>query len=391
MTETHQQGRKRLRCCSQVTEEQLLLNYLYNKLKKEPLPDTNTVFEFDLYGSLMPWEIWDMFSSNNTSNDSSSCLYFITPLTRISSKKYKRTVGPSPGGSWKGETSAVEIRDSRGIVIGYKKLLRFEDKHGSVHTNHWLLNEYTLHSSLSIRPNNSINSDDVDYVLCRLKKTEPRGPRKNKKKVCIRLDELQPQEEKKIDVSKQQVLVEHHDVSEIYDEQKQQEVAQEIDDPKLRELMLLLEEDVDVDGYKLDDELMLPLEQEADYDIDGYMLHDEIILLLEETPEQVTATTDHEQKQLQKPEEELQVEEAVPEITTSHDKLLPLEEEVEVIDGDHDGQGWDWIKLFADKLLKNNNIDQHFDDTTDDDNILLPNKLCEDLLLESLVDMRMII
>ncbi|KAM7251011.1 hypothetical protein ACFE04_022894 [Oxalis oulophora] len=50
-----------------------------------------------------------------------------------------------------------------------------------------LYKKLDIRSCLGMKIN---KSDDVDYVLCRLKKTEPLGPRKNKKKLCIRLDEM---------------------------------------------------------------------------------------------------------------------------------------------------------------------------------------------------------
>ncbi|OMO72171.1 No apical meristem (NAM) protein [Corchorus capsularis] len=121
----------------------------------------NMVQECDLYGHKEPWEIWDMFGGATHNQED---VYFFTQLKKKScnGSRINRSVG---SGTWKGEDSGKEIKDPRysPTPLGFRKRFRYEDGNPE-QIGRWILHEYRLSDSLI--------KNDMDYVLCRLRKNE---------------------------------------------------------------------------------------------------------------------------------------------------------------------------------------------------------------------------
>ncbi|XP_016566736.1 NAC domain-containing protein 78-like [Capsicum annuum] len=107
------------------------------------------------------------FISSASMGDKSG--YFITPLKNPnkSDQKHARTCG---NGAWRGQTSAVPIKNRKGgSVVGYRRNYIYTSKgsktSSSVTTN-WLMREYFVGDDF-FKAN---NIPKQDYALCRIKK-----------------------------------------------------------------------------------------------------------------------------------------------------------------------------------------------------------------------------
>ncbi|PHT31709.1 hypothetical protein CQW23_28046 [Capsicum baccatum] len=135
-----------------------LINLLKRFLKGEHL---RCPIKFaEIYGDQPPWQFYG-------SEDKSA--YFITPLKKRkkSDQKHVRTCG---NGTWRGQTSAVPIKNRKGgSVVGYRRNYIYTSKgnktSGSATTN-WLMREYFVGDDF-FKVN---NIPKQDYALCRIKK-----------------------------------------------------------------------------------------------------------------------------------------------------------------------------------------------------------------------------
>ncbi|KAJ0084844.1 hypothetical protein Patl1_29552 [Pistacia atlantica] len=136
------------------SDAELIGFYLYNKVHNLPFP-SDIVPECDLYGTLEPWQIWEMYGGPKLRNQD---LYFFTPLKKKSKKGSYicRRVG---SGTWQGEDGATEIKDEEThMKIGSRKRFRYENKDSEHHAG-WIMHEYKL-----------IGHDE--FVVCRIRKNE---------------------------------------------------------------------------------------------------------------------------------------------------------------------------------------------------------------------------
>ncbi|TXG57400.1 hypothetical protein EZV62_018713 [Acer yangbiense] len=133
------------------------------------------VKECDLYGSLEPFEIWNLYGGDHL--EDGQALYFFTRLKKVSVND-SRICRRAGSGTWAGEDSGDRIM-SAGNVVGFKKRFRYEN-HGSPHGGDWIMHEFAIDSSLLRQHQNP----DDDIVLCRMKKNLL--SKKNKfKQYCI--------------------------------------------------------------------------------------------------------------------------------------------------------------------------------------------------------------
>ncbi|KAK6246673.1 hypothetical protein QUC31_001291 [Theobroma cacao] len=137
------------------TDDQLILHYLSNKIKGEPLP-SEAVTDCEIYGDQdkEPWRIFGMTSPRK--------FYVFTKLkNKGKGKRIERTAGR---GTWKGQRTDP-VKDSDGNQIGFKKLFVFEVKGGGANNvnGHWLMHEYSLLTQ-------------SDYVLCAIRNKNAAEP-----------------------------------------------------------------------------------------------------------------------------------------------------------------------------------------------------------------------
>ncbi|MED6184803.1 hypothetical protein PIB30_050960 [Stylosanthes scabra] len=144
------------------SDEELIQDFLLNKINGRPLPKHGTVLECQLYGiEKNPWQIW---KENIGDSYDGKDLYFFTTLKRKSSrsKRMVRTIGL---GSWEAEDIGKAILSTQtNKLIGMRKRYRFEKSHTN-HDGAWILHEYIIDSSLLPNP-----SSENNYVLCRFRK-----------------------------------------------------------------------------------------------------------------------------------------------------------------------------------------------------------------------------
>ncbi|KAI5393121.1 hypothetical protein KIW84_060310 [Lathyrus oleraceus] len=145
------------------TDDELLQNFLYNKINNKPIPNYLNILEHDLFGTeKTPLDIWNEFEASYSYGGKD--LYFFTALKKKSatSTRSVRTIG---NGNWEGEDTGKSIfaKDTHKL-LGMKKRFRFE-KSNTPQDGGWILHEYNLHKSLINNP-----SPVNNYVLCRFRK-----------------------------------------------------------------------------------------------------------------------------------------------------------------------------------------------------------------------------
>uniref|UniRef100_A0A0A0LFJ5 NAC domain-containing protein n=1 Tax=Cucumis sativus TaxID=3659 RepID=A0A0A0LFJ5_CUCSA len=147
--------------------DQQLLHYLHCKIYGQPYFQ-GAVFDFDLYGGVEPWEIWQSFGGIDGED-----LYFFTKLKRSTtnsgnlSTHINRKIG-LVNGTWSGENSAspIYVNEDDQQIIGYRKRFRYENESSEEHHGEWIMHEYNLH------PNYLCEGVDPNYVLCRIRRNE---------------------------------------------------------------------------------------------------------------------------------------------------------------------------------------------------------------------------
>jgi len=104
------------------SDEELITNYLLNKVKGEPLP-WDDILESDMYGEKSLWQICGDLC------DQEENLYFFTRLKKLSKNRVARTTGY---GVWH-ENSSDNVYDNQGNIIGAKKTVMFQGERRLVH------------------------------------------------------------------------------------------------------------------------------------------------------------------------------------------------------------------------------------------------------------------
>ncbi|CAK7327746.1 unnamed protein product [Dovyalis caffra] len=159
----------------QPSDRDLVIHYLYKKIKGIPLPSDSTVPFCDLYGHQEPWEIWDAFGGS----DNEDLLFFtnlkkISPIPSRNLKKMKqsaprthRQVGSSAG-TWHDEG-----RNKRCEWLGIQwlvKIFTYENPKSTIQNGAWMMHEYSL------LPNDIVGTPTTT-VVCRLRKKKPKRKR----------------------------------------------------------------------------------------------------------------------------------------------------------------------------------------------------------------------
>ncbi|KAM2000331.1 hypothetical protein COP2_007627 [Malus domestica] len=109
-------------------DDELVVYYLYNKVRGTPFRDDNVIPEIDLYGTMDARDIWNNNGGQNIGKDED--LYFFTklkPASKGTGSRVARTIG---SGTWKGETSGAKVKDPKTKeTIGFFKRKRKADDH----------------------------------------------------------------------------------------------------------------------------------------------------------------------------------------------------------------------------------------------------------------------
>ncbi|CAB4273100.1 unnamed protein product [Prunus armeniaca] len=108
------------------SDEELFGYYLLNKVRGSSFKYENVISEFDLYGQIESWDIWNQFGGNKLEDGED--LYFFTKLKSSSAKNthMARTIG---FGSWKAENSGKKVPDPKDKKndLGMWKRLHYEN------------------------------------------------------------------------------------------------------------------------------------------------------------------------------------------------------------------------------------------------------------------------
>ncbi|TXG58486.1 hypothetical protein EZV62_016315 [Acer yangbiense] len=156
------------------TDKELINHFLFQKLFAPTNPfnelEKFCVRECDLYGSLDPWDIWNMYGGDGLKDD--RLLYFFTRLKKVSANgsRISRRVG---SGTWAGEDSGDTITLGN-AVVGFKKRFRYENKK-SLDNGAWIMHEFGIDPSLLRH-----HQKPEDIVLCRMKKNPVAEKKKRK-------------------------------------------------------------------------------------------------------------------------------------------------------------------------------------------------------------------
>ncbi|XP_057465933.1 NAC domain-containing protein 26-like [Actinidia eriantha] len=150
------------------TDQELINDYLFNKIIGKELPFEGIILERDVYDQHVLSEIfrsWVKDKNGDVSEDTQS--YFFTRLKKktANGETYCRKVG---NGTWRSQYSRVinaDEYDNESIPIGIKRSLEYIDS-GSVQHKNWIIMEFSLAGVSLEHPLSS-----KDYVICRLQKS----------------------------------------------------------------------------------------------------------------------------------------------------------------------------------------------------------------------------
>ncbi|KAJ4835950.1 hypothetical protein Tsubulata_026176 [Turnera subulata] len=152
------------------TDEQLIKDYLWKKVKGESILSWEGIEECDVYGDQSPWEICRERNKEK--------LFCFVKLRRASAGRIARSAA---GGEWHGSNKGAKIRDSQTQkVIGSKKLFSFRSerkgrnfgasssssrsRNPTKNDDKWVMHEYSLDGDLLI----GVHDKYKDYVLCEI-------------------------------------------------------------------------------------------------------------------------------------------------------------------------------------------------------------------------------
>ncbi|GMY25864.1 NAC domain-containing protein 86-like [Fagus crenata] len=145
------------------TDEELVRDYLYNKVNGIPFKWVDLVPEYEGYGTKEPCQIWEEFgglNSNNGSEESQLCFF-------TKGSCFKQTIDEE-GCCWKSDGSEEWIKDVvdsvTNVRIGVRKTYYYKNDE-SEDNNNWIMHELSLDDSLVLQ-----QAMFKDYVVCRIKK-----------------------------------------------------------------------------------------------------------------------------------------------------------------------------------------------------------------------------
>ena len=157
-----------------VPTDEILVQYLFEKIH-HGFDDTHEVplFEYDLYGSEEPSDVWEKFVGNRfEEGNSNEDLYFFTKLKKMSvtGSRINRAVGS--GGTWSAAYSQEfstrsTIIHGAPVITAKKTHLRYENE-GSLNHGAWIMHEFCLGY---MDDSNHFCRYDDPYVICRLRKS----------------------------------------------------------------------------------------------------------------------------------------------------------------------------------------------------------------------------
>ncbi|RXH82894.1 hypothetical protein DVH24_003392 [Malus domestica] len=152
-------------------DDELVVYYLYNKVRGTPFRDDNVIPEIDLYGTMDARDIWNNNGGQNIGKDED--LYFFTklkPASKGTGSRVARTIG---SGTWKGETSGAKVKDPKTKeTIGFFKRFQYKNTKYPQESGCWIMHEFSLHPKQVMRIKSSPSSrlNDDEYVVCRVRK-----------------------------------------------------------------------------------------------------------------------------------------------------------------------------------------------------------------------------
>ncbi|XP_027184294.1 NAC domain-containing protein 30-like [Coffea eugenioides] len=147
------------------TEEEII-TLLWLKASNQQKHTTDVVPEKILYGAdASPWKLfrdddvrWQLCDDSGKKH-TKRMAYVFTKLSKMSANRTARTAGC---GTWEGQAKAQDIPNSRGEIIGSRKMLSYVLNSGSPQGGGWIMHEYSLAGSLLDR------IGPTDYVVCRI-------------------------------------------------------------------------------------------------------------------------------------------------------------------------------------------------------------------------------
>ncbi|KAM1117383.1 hypothetical protein ACFX2I_007794 [Malus domestica] len=161
------------------TDEELIMYYLQPKVNGKEVPGqgNSPVFDFDLYGVMEPWDIWEKFKTKRENDlKLSNDLYCFTTL------KLKTTEGTRicrtlrSGSKWNGENRPSEIKNSGSEdVIGHKKRFSYSKNGSDDQQDRWIMYEFDIDQKLVLEP-----KQENKIVLCMLRKKVNGSEKKRK-------------------------------------------------------------------------------------------------------------------------------------------------------------------------------------------------------------------
>lgn len=151
------------------TDEELILYYLHPKVNGKEVPGqgNSPVFDFDLYGVMEPWDIWEKFKSKRENDlKLSNDLYFFTTL-KLKTTEGTRICRTLPSGSkWNGENRPSEIKNSGSEdVIGHKKRFSYRNNGSDDQQDRWIMYEFDIDQKLVLEPKQVSTYTSLCFIL----------------------------------------------------------------------------------------------------------------------------------------------------------------------------------------------------------------------------------
>ncbi|KAL5811511.1 hypothetical protein ACOSQ4_028079 [Xanthoceras sorbifolium] len=151
------------------TDQQLILDYLFNKVHGNPFSSSAVVIDCDVYGNRRLWR--RLFKEREADT-----LYFFIRIKKKTSKG-KRIDRVTDSGTWKGQSHKkiyLHGDHQKVNIIGSKGCFSFQPKKGfKERCGKWVMHEYMLDRCL-LDQNNNNNC----YLLCRIKNKKGKKDRR---------------------------------------------------------------------------------------------------------------------------------------------------------------------------------------------------------------------
>ncbi|XP_055803461.1 protein FEZ-like [Solanum dulcamara] len=138
-------------------DDEQLMRFLLKFVTSMPI-QCDQIRLVDLYGNKKPSQLFDTTSTNHHH-------YVFTQLKKIkgNGKNFNRGI-VGGGGSWKGVDTSKPVYDKKGLVIGFKKTFRFDEK-----KHVWIMKEYRPSDSIlkALRLRGQIRHEE-EFSVCRI-------------------------------------------------------------------------------------------------------------------------------------------------------------------------------------------------------------------------------